>query len=46
MPSEKTDLLQGALDMPILKIAALGPIHGCAISQGMQQISREVPQVQ
>ena len=46
MPSEKTDLLQGTLDMLILKIAALGPIHGYAISQRMQQISREVLQVQ
>jgi len=46
MPSEKTDLLQGTLDMLILKIAALGPIHGYAISQRMQQISRDVLQVQ
>jgi PadR family transcriptional regulator PadR len=46
MPSKKTDLLQGTLDMLILKIAALGPIHGYAISQRMQQISREVLQVQ
>jgi transcriptional regulator len=46
MPTEKTDLLQGTLDMLILKIAALGPIHGYAISQRMQQISREVLQVQ
>lgn len=46
MPSEKTDLLQGTLDMLILKIAALGPIHGYAISQRLQQISREVLQVQ
>ena len=46
MPSEKTDLLQGTLDMLILKIAALGPIHGYAISQRMQQMSRDVLQVQ
>jgi PadR family transcriptional regulator PadR len=46
MPSEKTDLLQGTLDMLILKIAARGPIHGYAISQRMQQISRDVLQVQ
>jgi len=32
--------------MLILKIAALGPIHGYAISQRMQQISRDVLQVQ
>jgi PadR family transcriptional regulator, regulatory protein PadR len=42
----KTDLLQGTLDMLILKIAALGPIHGYAISQRMQQMSRDVLQVQ
>jgi len=46
MPSEKTDLLQGTLDMLILKIVALGPVHGYAISQRMQQISRDVLQVQ
>ena len=32
--------------MLILKVAALGPIHGYAISQRMQQISRDVLQVQ
>jgi len=46
MPSEKTDLLQGTLDMLILKIVALGAIHGYAISQRMQQISGDVLQVQ
>jgi PadR family transcriptional regulator, regulatory protein PadR len=46
MPSEKTDLLQGTLDMLILKVVALGPIHGYAISQRIQQISREALQVQ
>ena len=44
--ASKTDLLQGTLDMLILKIAALGPIHGYAISQRMQQMSRDVLQVQ
>ena len=28
MPIEKSDLLQGTLDMLILKIVALGPVHG------------------
>jgi PadR family transcriptional regulator, regulatory protein PadR len=46
MKSEKSDLLQGTLDMLILKIVALGPIHGYAISQRIQQISRDVLQVQ
>jgi transcriptional regulator len=39
-------LPQGTLDMLILKIVALGPIHGYAIAQRLQQISKEVLQVQ
>ena len=31
MPTEKSDLLQGTLDMLILKIVALGPVHGYGI---------------
>jgi transcriptional regulator len=46
MPPEKSDLLQGTLDLLILKIVALGPIHGYAISQRIRQISNEVLQVQ
>jgi PadR family transcriptional regulator, regulatory protein PadR len=42
----KSDLPQGTLDLLILKIIALGPIHGYAIAQRIQQISREVLQVQ
>src|SRR5262249_10920688 len=42
----KTDLPQGTLDMLILKIVALEPIHGYAIAQRLQQISEEVLQVQ
>jgi PadR family transcriptional regulator len=42
----KADLPQGTLDMLILKIVALGPIHGYAIAQRLQQISKEVLQVQ
>jgi len=45
-PLEKTDLLQGTLDMLILKIVALGPIHGYGISQRIRQISKEVLYVQ
>ena len=30
MPTEKSDLLQGTLDMLILKVVALGPLHGMA----------------
>jgi len=46
MPIEKSELLQGTLDMLILKIVALGPVHGYAISQRIRQISKEVLQVQ
>ena len=44
MPS-KSDLPQGTLDVLILKIVALGPVHGYAIAQRLQQISRDVVQV-
>jgi PadR family transcriptional regulator, regulatory protein PadR len=43
---DKSDLLQGTLDMLILKIVALGPVHGYGISQRIQQVSGEVLQVQ
>ena len=46
MPIEKSDLLQGTLDMLILKIVALGAVHGYGISQRIRQISKEVLQVQ
>jgi transcriptional regulator len=46
MGVEKSDLLQGTLDMLILKIVALGPVHGYGISLRIQQISKEVLQVQ
>ena len=44
--SPKSDLLQGTLDMLILKVVALGPIHGYGIAQRLQQMSRAVLQVQ
>jgi transcriptional regulator len=43
--AEKSDLLQGTLDVLILKVIALGPIHGYAIAQRLQQMSRDVLQV-
>ena len=46
MPTEKSDLLQGTLDMLILKIVALGPVHGYGISLRIRQISKAVLQVQ
>jgi len=44
--SRKSDLLQGTLDMLILKVVALGPIHGYAIAQRLQRMSDAVLQVQ
>ena len=46
MSAPKSDLPQGTLDLLILKVLALGPNHGYAIAQRIQQISREVLQVQ
>jgi transcriptional regulator len=46
MPVDKSDLLQGTLDMLILKVVALGPIHGYGIAQRIRQVSKDVLQVQ
>ena len=46
MGNLKADLPQGTLDMLILKVVALGPIHGYGIAQRLQQTSRDVLQVQ
>ena len=46
MADEKLDLLQGTLDLLILKTLALEPMHGFGISLRIQQISRDVLQVQ
>lgn len=40
------DLVQGTLDMLILKAVSLGPLHGYGILLRIQQFSREVLQVQ
>ncbi len=37
--SRPADLLQGTLDFLILKILALGPLHGWAVSQRLKQVS-------
>ena len=42
----KLDLPQGTLDLLILRVVALAPVHGYAIAQRIQQISREALQVQ
>jgi PadR family transcriptional regulator PadR len=41
----KSDLPQGTLDLLILKIVALAPLHGYGIAQRLQQISSSVIQV-
>jgi PadR family transcriptional regulator, regulatory protein PadR len=41
----KADLPQGTLDLLILKVIAFGPVHGYAIAQRLQQVSRDVVQV-
>ena len=40
----KSDLPQGTLDLLIMKIVAMGPVHGYAIAQRLQQVSRDVVQ--
>ena len=42
MTRKKPDLLQGTLDLLILKTLALGPLHGWGISQRLQQVSEGV----
>lgn len=46
MGEERLDLPQGTLDLLILKALALESMHGWAISERLQQISREALQVQ
>ena len=43
--SKPTDLVQGTLDLLILKILALQPLHGWAISLRLKQLSSDVLQV-
>ena len=40
-----TDLLQGTLDVLILKTLALEPMHGWGVAQRIQQISKDVLQI-
>jgi PadR family transcriptional regulator len=46
MGGAKSDLLQGTLDLLILQVVAPGPLHGYAIAQRLQQLSRAALQVQ
>jgi PadR family transcriptional regulator, regulatory protein PadR len=45
MGEDKSDLLQGTLDLLILRTLLMGPRHGWGISQRIQQISRDVLRV-
>jgi transcriptional regulator len=45
MAPVKSDLPQGTLDLLMLKVIALGPVHGYAIAQRLEQVSRGVVQV-
>ncbi|HEY2907509.1 MAG TPA: PadR family transcriptional regulator [Vicinamibacterales bacterium] len=45
MPDPRLLLPQGTLDLLILRTLALGPQHGWAISERVQQISRDVLQI-
>ena len=46
MADARSDLLQGTLDLLILKVCGTGPVHGYAISQRLRARSEEVLQVQ
>ena len=46
MGVEKTDFIKGTLDMLILKILALEPMHGWGISERIQQMSGQVLRIQ
>jgi PadR family transcriptional regulator PadR len=46
MTERRLELPQGTLDLLILKALALEPMHGWAVSERLQQISREALQVQ
>jgi transcriptional regulator len=46
MTESRSDLLQGTLDMLILKTLALGPMHGWGITRRIRQLSDDVLQVQ
>jgi transcriptional regulator len=46
MTDQRIDLPQGTLDLLILRTLALGPQHGWAISERVQQVSSDVLQIQ
>ncbi len=42
MAPTRSDLLQGTLDVLVLKTLSTGPMHGWGISQRIQQVSEDV----
>jgi PadR family transcriptional regulator, regulatory protein PadR len=46
MPPTRADLLQGTLDLLVLRALQLGPLHGWGISKRIRQLSREALEVQ
>jgi PadR family transcriptional regulator, regulatory protein PadR len=46
MPIPRVDLPQGTLDLLILRTVAMGPQHGWAISERVQQVSGDVLRIQ
>jgi PadR family transcriptional regulator len=46
MSANKSDLLQGTLDLLVLQVVATGPLHGYGIAQRIRQISRDALQIQ
>jgi PadR family transcriptional regulator, regulatory protein PadR len=45
LDDSRSDLLQGTLDLMVLRVLALAPMHGYGISQRIQQVSRDVLRV-
>lgn len=45
MKEKKTDLLQGTLDLLVLKALSLGPLHGLGVSQRIEQVTKGAFQV-
>ena len=45
MPRPDTDMIRGTLDMLILKVLSIEPMHGWGICERIQQMSREALQV-
>ena len=45
MTDDRSELLQGTLEMLILKVLSLEPMHGWGIGERIQQVSRDVFQV-